>query len=124
VVKPRILLQKGDIVTVPFPFSDDPAQSKLRPAVVLWANIHQRLVVLCFISSQNTERLDAGEVILDLNNSEFERTGLVKVSKIKVMKITTLDYALVRKKLGKLGSTHLQELDSVLIKELQLKTEA
>lgn len=50
-VAPKIKLKKGDIVTVPFPFSDDPGKNKLRPAIVLWASIKMEEITLCFITT-------------------------------------------------------------------------
>jgi mRNA interferase MazF len=45
-------LTKGDVVLVPFPFTDL-STAKLRPAIVLWVETIGVDVTLCFISSQN-----------------------------------------------------------------------
>lgn len=52
-------LGKGDIVLIPFPFTNL-SQTKLRPAVVLWADPSGDDVTLCFISSQNITNLSSG----------------------------------------------------------------
>ena len=46
------MLSKGDLVLVPFPFTDF-SQTKLRPAVILWVDPQRQDVTLCFISSRN-----------------------------------------------------------------------
>jgi mRNA interferase MazF len=121
VVAPRIKLRKGDIVLVPFPFSNDPSKSKLRPAVVLWANTKIEEVMLCFITTRHLDKLDPEDVILDTSDVEFNGTGLKIPSKIKTTKIVTLNYKLVQNRLGELGKQQTQKLNSTLLKVLKLK---
>jgi mRNA interferase MazF len=49
-------LAKGDVVLVPFPFTDL-SQTKLRPAIVLYVQPEGEDITLCFISSQNLDRV-------------------------------------------------------------------
>jgi mRNA interferase MazF len=58
-------MKKGDIVLVPFPFTDL-SQTKLRPAVVLYTEPTNNDVTLCFITSQGIGTLFAGEFLLDI----------------------------------------------------------
>jgi mRNA interferase MazF len=50
-------LAKGDVVLVPFPFTDL-SQTKLRPAIVLYVQPEGKDITLCFISSQNLDRVE------------------------------------------------------------------
>jgi mRNA interferase MazF len=54
-------LTKGDVVLVPFPFTDL-SQTKLRPAIVLYVQPEGEDITLCFISSQNLDRSRASRV--------------------------------------------------------------
>lgn len=112
-------LQKGNIVLVPFPFTNL-SQTKLRPAVVLWSDNAGQDITLCFISSQNVDILKAEEFILDPNDSEFLGTGLKVTSKVKVARIATLERRLITRRLGQLGTNQTQQLNTALKQVFQL----
>jgi mRNA interferase MazF len=112
-------LAKGDIVLVPFPFTDL-SQTKLRPAVVLWVDPQGQDITLCFISSQNLDCISSGELILESSEPEFEQTGLKVTSKIRVTKVVTIERRLIQRRLGYLGVEQMQRLNQTLIKAFQL----
>jgi mRNA interferase MazF len=95
-------LVKGDIVLVPFPFTNL-SQTKSRPAVVLWVDPQGQDITLCFISSQNLDRITSDELILARDDPEFAQTGLKVASKIRATRIITLERRLLQRRFGGLG---------------------
>jgi mRNA interferase MazF len=112
-------VHKGDIVLVPFPFTDL-SQTKLRPAVILWADPTGNDVTLCFISSQSFETLYQGEFRLDPSDDEFKSTGLKVASKVRVTRIVTIERSLISRRLGQLGNRHIQQMNSAIIQAFKL----
>lgn len=105
-------MQKGDIILIPFPFTDL-SGTKLRPVVVL---IEGGLdITVSFITSQ-LQLQDVTDVVIQPNNSN----GVKKTSLIKVSKIATLDKTLALGKIGALNSTEINELNAKLKQLLQL----
>jgi mRNA interferase MazF len=104
-------LKKGDIVLVPFPFTDL-STTKLRPAVVLWVDLSGIDITVCFISSQNVNNINAEEFLIDKKHPEFTKTGLKVTSKVRVSRIVTIERNLITRKLGKLDINLLQNLDA------------
>jgi mRNA interferase MazF len=113
------VLQKGDIVLVPFPFTDL-SGTKLRPGLVLWADTKGNDVSLCFISSQNVTQLASEEFILDTLDPDFAGTGLRVVSKVRVTRIVTVERRLITRRIGRLGISQLQQLNRVMSQAFQL----
>lgn len=106
-------MRKGDIVLIPFPFTDL-SGSKLRPAVVLYANDLD--VTVSFITS-NLRWKNKFDLVLKKSNSN----GLKVDSILKTSKIATLDKDLVAGKLGALSAYEISEMDEEMKKMLQLK---
>ncbi len=89
----------GDIVLVPFPFTDQSAAKK-RPAVVISSAAYQRErpdLIIMAVTSQVRTALTVGEIIV----SDWQGAGLLKPSAIKPV-IATIEKPLVIKTLGRL----------------------
>ncbi len=114
------MVRKGDVVLVNFPFSNL-SQTKLRPAVILWANPIGDDVMLCAITSQNINQLSAEDIPLLLTDPGFSSMGLQLPSKIRTTRVATLTKQLVIRRLGKLGTEHTQQLNEKLGEMLQLQ---
>ena len=101
----------GDLVLVPFPFTDQSA-TKRRPAVVVSSPAYHQArpdLLIMAVTSQQPSTLSVGEVQVQ----DWRGAGLLKPSVIKPV-LTTIDPALVLKKLGRLTSTDQAALRQAL----------
>ncbi|MBI2668986.1 type II toxin-antitoxin system PemK/MazF family toxin [Candidatus Woesearchaeota archaeon] len=103
-------LVKGDVVVLPFPFSDLSA-SKKRPAVVV-AMLQGEDVICCQITSET--RFD--NYSINLSNNDFKEGGLQVSSMIRPNRIFTADRSIISYKAGALKERKVKEIESVLVK--------
>jgi mRNA interferase MazF len=92
---------KGDVVVVPFPFSDL-TMSKRRPALVL-ANLEGDDLVLCQITSQSIRDSYA----IELQDEDFATGTLHKPSNVRPNRLFTADRHIVLYKTGHLKENKL-----------------
>ncbi len=104
---------KGDVVVVPFPFSDL-TQAKRRPALVL-AELSGEDVILSQITSQNIKDRYA----IPLEIEDFESGSLNRNSNIRPNRIFTADQNILLYKVGHLKRDKIEETISGLIKILK-----
>src|SRR5262245_53077717 len=89
----------GDVILVPFPFTDQ-TTSKKRPAVVVSSAAYHRAridLIVMPITSQVRSTTAFGEVSVQ----DWKAAGLLKPGVVKPV-ITTIERSLVLKKLGRL----------------------
>jgi mRNA interferase MazF len=101
----------GDIILVPFPFTNQ-AASKQRPAVVISAaryNAAKPDVIVMAVTSQLAGDARADDVPV----VDWQAAGLLKPSAIKPV-IATLENALIIRKLGSLDDTDRNALKAAL----------
>lgn len=101
----------GDVVLVPFPFTDQ-TTSKKRPAVVVSSSEYQNHrpdLILMAVTSQFRPSPFYGELVI----REWERAGLLKPSVIKPI-VATLHTRLVLAKRGRLRGADLDGLRTLL----------
>ncbi|MFN8208911.1 MAG: type II toxin-antitoxin system PemK/MazF family toxin [Bacteroidales bacterium] len=103
---------KGDIILLPFPFSDQKG-SKLRPAVVLFSLGLD--VTVCLITTELKWKSAC-----DLVVNPSPQNGLKAKSLIRFGKITTIDKELIYGKLGNLQSGEIESLNEGLRRLLKL----
>lgn len=95
---------KGDIIVIPFPFSDL-SRAKRRPAMVLTALLGDDLI-LCQITSKDVR--DGYSV--PLAEREFKAGTLQQDSNIRPNKIFTADKSIIEYKIGSLKETKTKEV--------------
>lgn len=101
----------GDIILVPFPFTDQ-STSKKRPAIVISsaAYISERPdLIIMAVTSQIRPTKTIGEVTV----TGWQSAGLLKPSVIKPV-ITTIEKGLVIKIMGRLQGADRDELEKAL----------
>ncbi len=98
----------GEIVLVPFPFTDG-SSSKKRPAIVISSDSYDRYkpdLILIAVTSQVSTNLQFGEALI----TDWSAAGLIKPSVIKPA-IATIEKTLVIRKLGRLQALDLETID-------------
>jgi mRNA interferase MazF len=105
---------KGDIVVLPFPFSDL-SNSKRRPALVL-ADLQGDDIILCQITSKNTK--DSYAIALD--NSDLVSGSLSVASNIRPNRLFTADKKIIAYALGRISQNKYQGVVKVINELIQL----
>ncbi len=105
-------MKKGDIVLIPFPFTDL-SGNKNRPALILIESEDD--VTVCFITSQLKWQSE-----IDLSLKPSEVSGLKIASLIRLNNFATIDKDLIIGRLGALDNDDIELLNSNLIKILKL----
>jgi mRNA interferase MazF len=105
-------VKKGDIVLIPFPFTDLTG-NKNRPALVLISN--ELDITIAFISTQ-MKWVDNSDLLLDPS----EENGLKKKSIVRLSKLATVDKELVLGILGNLNRDQIKKLNFGLIQIFDL----
>ena len=100
---------KGDIVVVPFPFSDL-TNSKRRPALVI-TELTGDDVILCQITSKNIN----DKYSIELNNNDFETGNLNQESNIRPNRIFTADSHIILYKVGSLKTNKTMDVINKII---------
>jgi len=104
---------KGDVVVIPFPFSDL-SGSKRRPAFVL-TDLPGDDILLCQVTSQQTKDSFSITVV----QSDFVRGSLPVDSFIRPQKIFTANKKLIVRKAGTISSDVYVKVSREIIKLLQ-----
>ena len=104
---------KGDVVVIPFPFSDL-TQNKRRPALVA-ANLEGDDLILCQITSRSIR--DKYAIQLDDNN--FKTGSLKQQSNVRPNRIFTADSHIILYKAGSLTVNRFNEVIDKIVEIIQ-----
>lgn len=105
-------MKKGEIILVPFPFTDL-SDNKYRPALVLIESNYD--VTVCFITTQ-IQWKEKYDVVVH----PTVENGLKKESLIRLTKFATIDKDLVWGRIGTLENKYMQQINRNLSAVLQL----
>ena len=104
---------KGDVVVVPFPFSDLTG-AKRRPALVV-ATLTGNDLILCQITSQKV----SDSYAIPITNDDFSTGGLNRHSQIRPNRLFTADENLILYRIGRLKVNKLEQVMAQIIDILQ-----
>ena len=100
---------KGDIVVIPFPFSDL-SGSKRRPTLVL-ADLPGNDIILCQITSQQIKN----PYSVAINSNDFLTGSLPVSSNIRPTRIFTADKNIIVRKAGTIKPVIIAQVSKVLL---------
>ena len=102
---------KGDVVVVPFPFSDL-SQSKRRPALMI-ASLEGEDAILCQITSKTIRDSYA----ISIDNTDFINGSLRQQSNVRPNRLFTADCHII---LYKVGSIKKEKITQVIDKIIEI----
>jgi mRNA interferase MazF len=104
---------KGDVVVVPFPFSDL-SQSKRRPALVV-ATLTGNDLILSQITSQTV----SDGYAIALNNEDLVSGNLLAPSNVRPNRLFTADRQIILSQVGCLKASKIEEVINKIVEILQ-----
>ncbi|HUO04818.1 MAG TPA: type II toxin-antitoxin system PemK/MazF family toxin [Candidatus Binataceae bacterium] len=116
---PTTSYRRGDVVLVPFPFTDLTG-AKQRPAVVVSPdanNVNRPDVVIVAITSQMPSALASDEIAVP--PGDLAACGLLKPSIVKAAKLVTIHQDLIRKRIGLMPRAALERVLEAVRKQFE-----
>lgn len=116
---PTTSYKRGDVVLVPFPFTDL-SGAKQRPALIVSPdslNAIREDVVVAAITSQMPPALPPDEVLIGAR--DLAPTGLLKSSVVKTGKLFTVHQGLIRRKIGTMPESVVLRVLEILRQKFQ-----
>lgn len=104
---------KGDVVVVPFPFSDL-TDAKRRPALVV-ANLEGEDLILC----QITSRAVKDKYAIPLTDQDFDKGTLKQAGNIRPNRLFTADQQIVLYNVGRLKARKMNDVTRKIVEIFQ-----
>ena len=104
---------KGDVVVIPFPFSDLTGVKK-RPALVI-TNLKGEDLILCQITSKTVK----DEYAITITDEDFEEGSLRQESYVRPNKLFTANKSIILYKVGKLKKQNIEKNIPTIVKIIQ-----
>jgi mRNA interferase MazF len=101
--------KKGEIVLVPFPFSDK-LEEKTRPTVIVSNRIRRNTIIVAFVTSKKRSQKDDDVIYLDKKDKGFDKTRLKESSSIYLSQLATIN---TKKILGRLGFLNKENTEKI-----------
>jgi mRNA interferase MazF len=99
---------KGDVVVLPFPFSNL-SSSKRRPALVVAIASADEVIL-----AQITSRAFNDNYAIELSDTDFSEGGLNVVSNIRPNKLFTAEISIIAYKAGKVQSQKMKDVAAIM----------
>jgi mRNA interferase MazF len=109
-------IRRGDIVLIPFPFTDLSGR-KARPALVVSSDLdneHSDDLILAAITSNVSHLFSNADLLLEDSADWFESSGLRTTSMLRASKIVTLAQPLIYSRIGRLEGEIMGRVDRAL----------
>lgn len=115
--------KRGDVVLVPFPFSDTETTKK-RPAVIVQSNSFNRkldtVIVAQITSNISRANKEPSQLLVKIGTPEGRLTGLLHDSAVKCETLATISKNKLLRTIGKLTGPLPEMLDASLRKTLDV----
>lgn len=114
------MIRRGDIVLLPYPFTDLSGQ-KARPALVVSSDkFNQNNQDAIFLFITKTDYKSPFDLRVDITDPRFKTTGLKAASTFRTSKIMTLQKSLARVRIGRAETSLMGDIELRLKSLLQL----
>jgi mRNA interferase MazF len=116
------MVQRGDVVLVDFPFTDQPT-AKRRPAVVVQADVYNRLIaktVIAMVTGNLQRAADPAHLFIDPQTRDRASSGLRGPSLVSCNNLFTVDQEDAIRKLGHLSDVLKAKLKGCLKAALEI----
>jgi mRNA interferase MazF len=104
---------KGDIIVLPFPYSDF-SQAKKRPALVI-STLQGDDIILCQVTTRSVQ----DDYAIPISNGDFIQGSLKQLSNIRPNRLFTVDKSIILYKIGSISTSKLRKVIDKIIEIIE-----